>query len=164
MEKHNGATGAHTTNGIPHGSTSLTPFLTIPQAREAIAFYESVFGVRIVSIVEANGAVMHAELDFGKGKLQVADPNPQYHTVAPPAGEDYCYSLALYCPDVDNVVNRAVDHGATIREPLTTFVSGDRYASMCDPFGVRWTILTRVEDLSEEESARRVNEWAAEQG
>ena len=81
-----------------------------------------------------------------------------------PAGEDYCYSLALYCPDVDNVVNRAVDHGATIREPLTTFVSGDRYASMCDPFGVRWTILTSVEDLSEEESARRVNEWAAEQG
>ena len=35
---------------------------------------------------------------------------------------------------------------------------------MCDPFGVRWTILTRVEDLGEEESARRVNEWAAEQG
>ena len=53
--------------------------------------------------------------------------------------------------------------GATVREPLTTFVSGDRYASIRDPFGIRWTIMTRVEDLSEEESARRVAEWARQQ-
>ena len=53
---------------------------------------------------------------------------------------------------------------STIREPLATFVSGDRYASIRDPFGVRWSIMTRVEDLSEEESNRRVEEWAAQQG
>jgi PhnB protein len=40
-------------------------------------------------------------------------------------------------------------------------VSGDRYASVRDPFGVRWSIMTRVEDLSEEESTARVAEWAA---
>jgi PhnB protein len=47
---------------------------------------------------------------------------------------------------------------------LTTWVSGDRYASIRDPFGVRWTVMTRVEDLSAEESERRVAEWAARQG
>jgi len=61
------------------------------------------------------------------------------------------------------VVARAEQAGATVREPLTTFVSGDRFASIRDPFGVRWSILTRVEDLSEEESARRVAEWARQQ-
>ncbi|HJB62625.1 MAG TPA: VOC family protein, partial [Candidatus Microbacterium pullistercoris] len=61
-------------------------------------------------------------------------------------------------------VRRAVDAGATVREPVATFVSGDRYASIRDPFGVRWSVMTRVEDLSEEESARRVAEWAATQG
>jgi len=61
------------------------------------------------------------------------------------------------------VVERAVSAGATLREPLSTFVSGDRYASLIDPFGVRWAIMTRVEDLSAEESRRRVADWAKQQ-
>lgn len=61
------------------------------------------------------------------------------------------------------LVARAEAAGGAIREPLTTFVSGDRFASIRDPFGVRWSIMSRVEDLSEEESARRVAEWAKQQ-
>ena len=40
------------------------------------------------------------------------------------------------------------------------FVSGDRYATLIDPFGVRWSIMTRIEDLSPEESGARVARWA----
>jgi len=47
-----------------------------------------------------------------------------------------------------------------VREAPSDFVSGDRFASIRDPFGVRWSVMTRVEDLSEEESAARVREWA----
>jgi PhnB protein len=72
--------------------------------------------------------------------------------------------MGLYCADADALVERAEQAGATVREPLADFVSGDRYASIRDPFGVRWTVMTRVEDLSEEESARRIAEWAAQQG
>jgi PhnB protein len=57
-------------------------------------------------------------------------------------------------------VERAVAAGATVREAPADFVSGDRFASIRDPFGVRWSVMTRVEDLSEEESAARVREWA----
>ncbi|WP_323095818.1 VOC family protein [Intrasporangium sp. YIM S08009] len=156
------ATGAHTTNGVPHGSTSLTPFIAVPRAAEAIRFYEGVFGARVVDVTEMGGTVVHAELDLGNGHLQLGEPVPDYHLVAPPEGEDDCYSLGLYCPDVDAVVERALAAGATLREPATDFVSGDRYASLRDPFGVRWSVMTRVEDLSEQESARRVAEWAAE--
>lgn len=65
---------------------------------------------------------------------------------------------------MDATLDRAVRGGATIREAATTFVSGDRFASIRGPFGVRWSIMTRVEDLSEEESSARVAEWAATQG
>jgi uncharacterized glyoxalase superfamily protein PhnB len=58
------------------------------------------------------------------------------------------------------VVELAVEHGAVVREPAMDFVSGDRYASILDPFRVRWTIMSRIEDLSEEESFRRVSEWS----
>ncbi len=154
------ATGAHTTNGMPHGFTSLTPFLAIPGAARAIEFYRDVFGARVVDVTEMGGVVVHAELDFGAGHLQLGEPVPDYHLVAAPTGEDDCYSMGLYVPEVDATVERAVAAGATVREAPTDFVSGDRFASVRDPFGVRWSIMTRVEDLSEEESARRVREWA----
>ncbi|MBL5974946.1 MAG: VOC family protein [Candidatus Leucobacter sulfamidivorax] len=154
------ATGAHTTNGMPHGSTSLTPFLAIPRAGEAIEFYRDVFGARVVDVTEMGGMVAHAELDFGTGHLQLGEPVPDYHLVPPPSGDDDCYSIGLYVPDVDATVARAVAAGATVREEPADFVSGDRYASIRDPFGVRWSVMTRVEDLSEEESAARVREWA----
>ena len=38
------AHGEHTTHGIPNGLTSLTPFLAVPNAKAAIAFYRDVFG------------------------------------------------------------------------------------------------------------------------
>lgn len=156
-----GVTGQHTTQGIPHGSTSLTPFLVVAHAREAIDFYQSVFGARLVDVTEMGGVVVHAELDFGHGKIQLGEPNLAYGLVPAPAGDADCYSMGLYCPDVDAVVQRATLGGAIVREPVSTFVSGDRFASIRDPFGVRWSIMTRVEDLSESESQQRVAEWAA---
>lgn len=158
--EHRAATGAHTTNGMPHGSTSLTPFLAVPRAAQAIDFYRDVFDARVVDVTEMGGVVVHADLDFGTGRLQLGEPVPEYHLVPPPEGEDDCYSMGLYVPDVDGVVARAVEAGATVREAPTDFVSGDRFASIRDPFGVRWSVMTRIEDLSEGESAARVRAWA----
>lgn len=160
------AHGAHTTHGVPHGHSSLTPFLAIPDAAAAIEFCTRVFGARLVARTDAPGPdgapiVAHAELEFDTGRLQLGDPNPAYGLIAQPGGDDQtCYSMGLYRPDVDAVLARAVASGATVREPATTFVSGDRYCSLLDPFGVRWSVMTRVEDLSDEESAARVAEWA----
>ncbi|WP_263120546.1 VOC family protein [Cellulomonas sp. RIT-PI-Y] len=158
------ADGEHTVRGVPRGLTSLTPFIVVPRAQEAIRFYAEVFGARVVDVTEMGGVVAHAVLDLGHGQFQLGEPQPAYGLVPAPEGDDDCYSLGLYCADCDDVVERAVEAGATVREPPTTFVSGDRFASIRDPFGVRWSVMTRVEDLSEEESARRVAQWAAEQG
>lgn len=157
-----GLTGTHTTNGRPNNATSLTPFLAIPGAADAIEFYRDVFGATVIDITEMGGIVVHADLDFGLGLLQIGEPSPDYKLVPPPAGEDDCYSLGLYVTDVDVVLERAEAAGAEVREPASDFVSGDRFASIRDPFGVRWSLMSRVEDLSPAESARRVEEWAAE--
>jgi len=167
MQNHNdmvhGVTGTHTTAGVPHGVTSLTPFLAVPNAAKALEFYKDVFGARIIDVTNMGGVVVHAEIDFGQGHLQIGEPSPAYGLVPPPAAPNACYSLGLYCEDVDAALARATEAGATVREPVTNFVSGDRFASIIDPYGVRWSIMSRVEDLSEEESARRVAAWAAQQ-
>ena len=157
------AHGKYTTNGIPNGCTTITPFIAVPRAADAIEFYRDVFGARVIDVTETGGMVVHAVLDVGNGQLQLGEPNPEYGLLAPPDGDATNFSLGFYCADVDAVVARAAAAGAIIREPLTTFVSGDRFASIRDPFGVRWSVMTRVEDISETESAQRVAAWAAEQ-
>ena len=159
------ATGAHTTHGRPNGNTALTPHLVVTPAARALTFYSEVLGARLLDVTRFPGSdtVAHAELDFGLGKLTLSDPMKDYGLVAPEPSQGASFSLALYVPNVDEVVARAVSAGATLREPPATFVSGDRYASLLDPFGVRWTIMTRVEDLSPDESRRRVEEWSKRQ-
>lgn len=157
------ATGEHTTDGIPHGRTSLTPHIVVSPAREAIEFYRDVLGARVDDVTEMEGMIGHAELDFGSGYLTLSDPMPGFGLSAIDPEQGTVYSLAVYVKNVDEVVARAEKAGSTVREPLATFVSGDRFASVVDPFGVRWSVMTRVEDLSPEESKRRVAEWAAQQ-
>jgi uncharacterized glyoxalase superfamily protein PhnB len=148
---------------IPEGHTSLTPFLVIDGAAEAIEFYISVFGATLIEKMDGpNGSIAHAELDFGNGRLQLSDPNPEFELEAPARKDSVTHSTVLYCADVDDVVARAKTAGATIREETQTFVTGDRFASILDPFGQRWAVMTRVEDVDAEERDRRLAQWAKE--
>jgi PhnB protein len=155
------------TDGKPAGYTTLTPFLVCSPAAEAIRFYGEVFGATVVSRMDGpDGTVLHAELDFGDGRLQLSDPNDAYGLVLPPGigGDQVSNSTCIYVADVDAVFAAAVERGATVREKPDTFVTGDRFASIRDPFGQRWAVMTRVEDVSPEEQERRLAEWAAQQG
>lgn len=159
-------TGQHTDRGTPHGFTALTPFHVVRDAAGALEFYPRVFGARVIDVTEMPDAkggtlVAHATLDFGRGRLQIADPMPDFGLTAPPEEDAVTSSITLYVPDVDAAMAEAEAAGATVREPLADFVSGDRFASIRDPHGIRWAIMTRVEDLSDEESAARVAAWAA---
>jgi uncharacterized glyoxalase superfamily protein PhnB len=148
---------------IPEGYTSLTPFLCIDGASAAIDFYVSVFGAKLVDRMDGPaGTVAHAELDFGNGRLQLSDPADAYQLAAVDPKAPATHSIAFYCEDADAVVAKAEQAGATIREPAQTFVTGDRFASILDPFGQRWTVMTRVEDVSSEERDRRMAGWAKE--
>lgn len=159
------AHGEHTDHGTPRGFTSITPFLALADGGAALAFYRDVFGARVVNATEMGGVLVHAELEFTHGRLQLGTATPAHGLRAPDPGDDnVVYSLGVYVSDVDAVVERALAAGAVLREEVATFVSGDRFGSIRDPFGVRWSVMTRVEDLSDEESARRVKDWAAGQG
>jgi PhnB protein len=165
MTKNIGVTGKYTKNGVPKGFTTITPFIVVKNPYEAIEFYNTVFNAKVKDTTEfideaGNKTVVHSELDFGNGMLQLGAANPSYKLVLSPIEDGACYSLAIYVEDVDKVFENAVKRGAKIREPISNFVSGDRFGSILDPFNVRWTIMTRVVDLSEEESSRRVREWA----
>lgn len=151
-------------NPIPEGYHSITPFIVVNEASKAIEFYERVFDAEVVTRNDGpGGLVMHCELRIGDSILQLADPQPEYG-LAVPDPEQVTASLVAYVEDCDAVYAKAVEAGASVREEPSVFLTGDRYASINDPFGRRWSIMTRVEDVSREEGERRVDEWIASMG
>ncbi|WP_100445455.1 VOC family protein [Glycomyces xiaoerkulensis] len=146
---------------IPEGYHTITPFIACNEAAGAVDWYRRVFDAEVLTRNDGpDGSVMHCELRIGDSILQLGDPNPAFGLAAPDP-EQATATLVLYVPDVDAVYARAVEAGATVREEPAEFLTGDRFATVADPFGRRWTIMTRVEDVSREEGERRVNEWIA---
>jgi PhnB protein len=149
---------------VPDGYRSLTPYLAVGDGAKAIDFYTEVFGAEVVSRNDLpDGTVAHAELRIGDSMLQLSTQMPQLGLRAPEP--DWVHSSVVhYCADVDAAFARAIERGARQVEAVQTFVTGDRYGVVIDPFGHRWAIMTRVEDVSREEAERRVAEWLASQG
>lgn len=145
-------------------ASTLTPLICVTPAADAIAFYESVFGAVTVTRMDGpDGSVLHGELQFEDGRLQVMDPTPHVSVVgADPTSDEVRYSLAVYVPDVDRTVAIAVEHGATLREQVDDFdVTGDRFGSIRDPFGVRWTVMTRTSERTDAQVQEGLDAWAA---
>ncbi|WP_141817432.1 VOC family protein [Ornithinimicrobium humiphilum] len=151
----------------PAGYTSLTPLVVVSPAAEAVAFYEDVLGARVVTRMDGpDGRVWHCELELADGRLQLMDPNDQFSAVAgDPASDDARFSIAVYVPDVDATLARARERGARVREEAADFeVTGDRFASVQDPYGVRWTLMTRTAPRTDEEVQQALDAWAASMG
>lgn len=153
-----------TTNYLPDGYATLTPFIVVSPAADALTFYEEVFGASVTSRMDGpDHTVLHAELQVGTSRLQLMDPNEAYHSVAnDPSSDESRFSIAIYVPDVDATVEAARQRGARVREEPADFeVTGDRFGSIQDPFGVRWTVMCRVQERTDEQIQAALDAWGA---
>jgi PhnB protein len=144
------------TRPIPEGYHTLTPYLSVEDAAEAIEFYKRAFGAKEnVRMHAPDGSIGHAELQIGDSKVMLSDPFPQ-STVRPPSERGgTTASVFMYVEDVDAVVKKAVDAGATVEMEVADQFWGDRFGTVTDPFGHVWSIATHVEDLTPEEIEER---------
>jgi len=144
---------------IPKDYNSVTPYLVIKGAAQAIEYYKRVFGAtEHVRMNSPDGKVGHAELKIGNSFIMLADENPSMgpgHTSAATIGASPV-SLYVYLPDVDHVIQRASAEGAKILKPVQTQFYGDRNGFIQDPFGHLWGIATHVEDVSPTEMEERM--------
>ena len=151
------------TKPIPEGYNTVTPYLSVDDAAAAIEYYTQVFGAKeSVRMDGPDGMIGHAELDIGDSKVMLADPFPQASTKPPKELGGTTASIFMYVEDVDGVVKRAVDAGATITMEVADQFWGDRLGSIQDPFGHSWSIATHVEDIPPEEMAERAKKAMAE--
>jgi len=124
--------------GLPR--SAALPYLTVSNARDAIAWYVDALGAAVVGqpIVMDDGRIGHAELALGGGMFYLADEYPEIG-LRGPAPQANSVSLMLEVPDTDVAIERARGQGAQVqREPYEDH--GSRGAAIIDPFGHRWML------------------------
>jgi len=146
---------------IPEGYHSVTPYLIVSGASDAIAFYKKALGAQeVMRLADPGGKVHHAEIKIGDSRIMLADEHPELQALSPKTIGGSPVSIHLYVADVDAAVERAVAAGAKLVRPVADQFYGDRVGGIEDPFGYRWFFATRKEDLTMDEIRRR----AAAQG
>lgn len=148
-------------NPIPDRYRRVTPALIVNGGAKALEFYAQVFGAtERMRFPGPNGTVAHAEVEIGDSVLIVEEASPYMGTKAPPSdGLDGTPTfLYIYVEDVDAVIERAVQHGATLKRPAQDQFYGERDGFIVDPFGHGWTIASHVEDVAPDELMRRMTE------
>jgi PhnB protein len=142
---------------IPEGYNSITPYLVIKGAAEAIDYYKKVFGAtEVMRMPDPSGRIGHAELKIGDSHIMLADENPDMGYRGPLTSGSSPVSLLLYVEDVDSIVENAVAAGAKILKPVQDQFYGDRSGFIQDPFGHLWGVATHKEDVSPQEMEERM--------
>jgi len=148
------------TQAIPKGYHTLTSYLNIKGAVEAVEFYKRAFGAKEVGRISMpDGSIAHVEIQIGDSKIFIAEENEQWGNVSPHTLGGSPVALCLYVEDVDAVFARALSEGAHVTGEMEVKDQfyGDRAGSLTDPFGHKWSIMTHIEDVSFEEMQQRMN-------
>ena len=144
---------------IPDGYHSVTPYLMIRGAADAIEYYQKAFGAtEVMRLDTPDGKIGHAEVKIGDSFVMLADEVPEMNMRGPQSLEGTTVGLLIYVEDCDAVFQQAIDNGGTVQRPLADQFYGDRSGTLIDPFGHQWTIATHVEDLTPEEIEQRMAE------
>jgi len=141
---------------VPSGYTTVTPFLNVKGASDAIELYKKIFNAEERARMPGpNNTVMHCELKIGNAIVMIADA-----MMNPPTSS----SLHIYVDDCDALWAKATGAGMKIEMPIENMFWGDRYGVVSDRFGNRWAIASHKEDVAPDEMKKRAAEAMAQMG
>jgi PhnB protein len=147
-------------NRVPEDFHTITPQLVVKGVADAVDWYTKALGANelLRNLAQDGKSIMHSELLLGDSRFFVVDEFPG--SMASPASlGGTSITLHLYVQDVDALFGRAVAAGATVLMPVADQFWGDRYGILKDPFGHRWSIASRIEDLSPNALQARAAAW-----
>jgi Uncharacterized protein conserved in bacteria len=108
-----------TVKPIPEGFHSVTAYLTVKGAAQAIEFYKRAFGAqeRFRMTLPDGKSIGHAEITIGDSIVMLSDEFSGCNH-SPQTLQGTSVSLVIYVPDADATFQRALDAGATVKQPL----------------------------------------------
>ncbi|MFC4242087.1 VOC family protein [Gryllotalpicola reticulitermitis] len=142
-------------------SVSFTPYLSFRgQAREAMGFYQSVFGgeLNVTTFAEGNmtdgvnpDEVMHSQID-GPVPLMGADV-PESMPLTQGSSISLCFSGDASGLDTGRDYWAKLAEGGQVSMPLDLAPWGDYYGSVTDKFGMSWMFDFSAPEVPSDASA-----------
>lgn len=141
---------------------SIVPHIYIDGASDGIAFYKRAFGaVELFRIAHPNGKILHAEISICGLVLMIGDPDDKLY--GEPRALGRCTaSLHIFVDDNAGLQRRAVEAGAEVIQAPTDLFYGANSASVRDPYGHVWVLLSWKQDLDPAEMERLGNALLSE--
>jgi uncharacterized glyoxalase superfamily protein PhnB len=141
-------------NYRPDGVTTITAYLCVRGAKQAIDFYKRAFNAEERGVMPSpDGLIAHAALKIGDSMIYLSDEMMGAKSPLSLGGSSV--TLHMYVPDCDATWKQAVAAGAKELMPLQDQFWGDRYGLLADPFGHQWAISTQKEELTPQEMGER---------
>jgi PhnB protein len=135
----------------PPNYNTVDPYLPVKGVPAFIEFLVKAFAAKEeLRVPNPDGSIGHAEVRIGGSVLLMFDSKETW-----PATPAF---LRVYVEDADATFRQALDAGATSLTPLQNSFLGERGGRVKDPFDNIWWIVTRVEELSDEEKWKRAGE------
>lgn len=129
----------------PHAR--VAPVLTVADVRAAVAWYVEVLGfVEHVQIGEGHRSQLGLP-DAPAAELVLSEVRPGRRT----PGRERSHQVMLKVSDVASVVERAVQRGARLVDPVHDWEYGERQATIDDPFGHQWVLNQTLADVAPED-------------
>ena len=131
---------------VPTGFRTVTPYLVVRNAIDALSFYETAFGASVVSkhMDETGQVVAHAEMKIGNAIVMICDEVPEWGLLSPAALGGTPIAMHLYLADLDDAWSRVTETDAAVLVPMHDTVVGERFGKIVDPFGHVWTLAQRI--------------------
>lgn len=136
---------------VPYEHQNIVPYIMADNVAGLIAFLQRAFGGTLkYKLDRPDGSIMHAEVTIGKNFIMMGEPTEQFGAMP--------VAIYLYVEDCDNVYADALAAGAVSLAAVKTMEhAGERYGCVRDIAGNIWWIASHVEDMSLEESKRRID-------
>lgn len=146
-------------SAVPKGYNTVTPYLIVNNANDAIEFYKKIFNAKeVLRMKQPEGQIRHAELKIGDAKIMLADEHLSMGIRSPLSVGGTAVTILVYVKDVDSTIDRAMASGGRIIRPIENMFYGDRVGTIEDPFGHRWHVSTHIEDVTPAQMKKRAAE------
>ena len=119
--------------------TSISPMLSVRRGAEAVEFYKSAFGAKVMYRIDAPDGEIVARLSIDGAEFWVADESPEHKNFSPETLGGSTVRMVMIVDNPDAVFAEAVGAGATSVWPVGN-EHGWRLGRVVDPFGHHWEI------------------------
>jgi PhnB protein len=122
--------------------THFAPELHIPNGTTEIDFYKRFGATENFCFRNDDGSIHVAELEINGAIFHVHET--MRNALEPISAKGVTAVIGLFVPDVEEVMHKAIQGGATEINPTTDHEYGYRQGMFKDPFGHYWQIQKKI--------------------